>query len=83
MHLPNASVTLLQGYPSQEIIEYAENNGCDLIVLGSRTFSYSDIGSEIAIFLSCRFPRKPHIDYEYCTLYLFFNSELRSRMITK
>ncbi|WP_162287868.1 universal stress protein [Indiicoccus explosivorum] len=32
-------VELLQGNPAKEIVRYAEDNGCDLIVVGSRGLS--------------------------------------------
>lgn len=35
----NAEVNLIMGYPSHELLVFAENNGCDLIVVGSRGLS--------------------------------------------
>lgn len=32
----NAEVTMLQGYPSKQILDYANSNGCDLLIMGSR-----------------------------------------------
>ncbi|MFC5703121.1 universal stress protein [Cohnella faecalis] len=34
--LPNSKAVLLEGVPDKEIVEYAEANGIDLIVMGSR-----------------------------------------------
>ena len=38
-HLPNAKTTLLQGNPSDIVVSYAEKEGADLIVIGSRGLS--------------------------------------------
>ncbi|MCI3922240.1 universal stress protein [Paenibacillus sp. TRM 82003] len=35
-HLARASVTLLQGYPPSAILQYALEEQCDLIIMGSR-----------------------------------------------
>jgi nucleotide-binding universal stress UspA family protein len=35
-HLNGATVSLLQGFPVAEILDFAEKNHCDLIVIGNR-----------------------------------------------
>jgi nucleotide-binding universal stress UspA family protein len=37
--LPRADVIVLAGSPAEAIVEYAESNSCDLIIMGSRGLS--------------------------------------------
>jgi len=37
--LPNTSIAILAGSPANAIVEYAESNACDLIIMGSRGLS--------------------------------------------
>ncbi|QYR21608.1 universal stress protein [Paenibacillus sp. sptzw28] len=38
-HLPYAHTAVLEGSPAEAILQYTEENGCDLIVIGSRGLS--------------------------------------------